>query len=56
MAELVQAFAHKVLAVSVGRITSESLKEEGITRIVMPEHERMGSMFVELGKYIASRR
>lgn len=54
--ELVQAFAHKVLAVSVGRITSESLKEEGITRIVMPEHERMGSMFVELGKYIASRR
>ncbi|OKP85399.1 uroporphyrinogen-III synthase [Paenibacillus helianthi] len=54
--ELVQAFADKVLAVSVGRITSESLKDEGITRIVMPEHERMGSMFVELGKYIAAQR
>ncbi|MHA6532614.1 uroporphyrinogen-III synthase [Paenibacillus sp. BAC0078] len=54
--ELVQAFEDRVLAVSVGRITSESLKEEGITRIVMPEHERMGSMFVELGRYVAAHR
>ncbi|WP_151733660.1 uroporphyrinogen-III synthase [Paenibacillus tengchongensis] len=54
--ELIAAFEGKVLAVSVGRITSESLKEEGITRIVAPEHERMGSMFVELGRYLAARR
>ncbi|WP_150270225.1 uroporphyrinogen-III synthase [Paenibacillus tepidiphilus] len=54
--ELVAAFEEKVLAVSVGRITSESLKEEGISRIVAPEHERMGSMFVELGRYVAAQR
>ncbi|MBW4082181.1 uroporphyrinogen-III synthase [Paenibacillus sp. S150] len=54
--ELVEAFADRVLAVSVGRITSESLKEEGVTRIVLPAHERMGSMFVELGKYISEHR
>lgn len=54
--ELVQAFERHVLAVSVGRVTSEALKEEGIQRIVMPEHERMGSMFVELGRYIAAGR
>jgi uroporphyrinogen-III synthase len=56
LAELVQAFEDKVLAVSVGRITSEALKEEGVKRIIMPEHERMGSMFVELGRYLAASR
>ncbi|MEK3675349.1 uroporphyrinogen-III synthase [Paenibacillus sp. FSL R10-2771] len=54
--ELVQALEDKVLAVSVGRLTSEALKEEGVKRIIMPEHERMGSMFVELGRYIAASR
>ena len=52
--QLVQAFGLEVLAVSVGKITSQSLKEEGVQRIVMPEHERMGSMFVELGRYLAA--
>lgn len=52
--EMLQSFENKVLAVSVGRITSEALKEEGVERIVMPEHERMGSMIVELGKYVAA--
>lgn len=55
LAEMLQAFENTVLAVSVGRITSEALKEEGIQRIVMPEHERMGSMFVELGRYLAAK-
>ncbi|UQZ33931.1 uroporphyrinogen-III synthase [Paenibacillus sp. PK3_47] len=54
--ELITAFETRVLAVSVGKITTESLKEEGIQRIVMPEHERMGSMFVELGRYVAASR
>lgn len=54
--EMLKAFEEKVLAVSVGRITSEALKEEGIQRIVMPEHERMGSMMVELGKYVMANR
>jgi uroporphyrinogen-III synthase len=53
---LIQALEDKVLAVSVGRLTSEALKEEGVKRIVMPEHERMGSMFVALGRYIAAHR
>ncbi|MEK3880503.1 uroporphyrinogen-III synthase [Paenibacillus sp. FSL M7-0420] len=56
LAALVQAFEERVLAVSVGRMTSEALKEEGVKRIVMPEHERMGSMFVTLGRYIAANR
>lgn len=56
LAELIEALETRVIAVSVGRITSEALKEEGVQRIVMPEHERMGSMFVELGKYLAASR
>jgi len=55
LAEMLQAFEDKVIAVSVGRITSGALKEEGVQRIVMPEHERMGSMFVELGRYLAEQ-
>lgn len=54
--ELCQAFEERVLAVSVGRITSAALQEEGIQRIVMPEHERMGSMLVELGRYVSANR
>ncbi|SEU12676.1 uroporphyrinogen-III synthase [Paenibacillus sp. NFR01] len=56
LTELVETLEQRVLAVSVGKITSEALREEGISRIVMPEHERMGSMFVELGKYVAAQR
>ncbi|MDH6371141.1 uroporphyrinogen-III synthase [Paenibacillus sp. PastF-3] len=54
--EMLKSFEDKVLAVSVGRITSEALKEEGVQRIIMPEHERMGSMIVELGKYVGANR
>ncbi|WP_340026247.1 uroporphyrinogen-III synthase [Paenibacillus sp. FSL K6-1096] len=53
---LVQALEDKVLAVSVGRVTSEALKEEGVQRIIMPERERMGSMLVSLGQYLAANR
>ncbi|KGE20316.1 uroporphyrinogen-III synthase [Paenibacillus wynnii] len=55
LAEMLEAFEEKVIALSVGRITSQALKEEGIQRIVTPEHERMGSMFVELGRYLAAK-
>ncbi|ASA24587.1 uroporphyrinogen-III synthase [Paenibacillus donghaensis] len=54
--ELRRALNEQVLAVSVGRITSAALKDEGVQRIVMPEHERMGSMLVELGRYVAAQR
>lgn len=53
---MLKSFEENVLAVSVGRITSEALKEEGIQRIIMPEHERMGSMMVELGRYVTANR
>lgn len=56
LAQMLEAFEREVLAVSVGKITSQALKEEGVQRIIMPEHERMGSMFVELGRYVAAGR
>lgn len=48
---LLEAFEEPVVAVAVGKITAQALKEEGIERIVIPEEERMGSMMVELGRY-----
>ncbi|NGM82216.1 uroporphyrinogen-III synthase [Paenibacillus sp. 7124] len=53
---MLDAFEAGVLAVAVGRITADALKEAGIRRIVMPEQERMGSMIVELGRYLAANR
>ncbi|BCG61439.1 uroporphyrinogen-III synthase [Paenibacillus sp. URB8-2] len=53
---MLEAFETGVLAVAVGRITADALKEAGIRRIVMPEQERMGSMIVELGRYLAAHR
>ncbi|MBO9608950.1 MAG: uroporphyrinogen-III synthase [Paenibacillaceae bacterium] len=52
--EAVQAaFAERVLAVAVGKVTAESLREEGVARVLFPEEERMGSMVVAMGKYFA---
>ncbi|WP_135557174.1 uroporphyrinogen-III synthase [Paenibacillus cymbidii] len=52
--EAVQAaFAERVLAVAVGKVTAESLREEGVVRVLFPEEERMGSMVVAMGKYFA---
>jgi uroporphyrinogen-III synthase len=45
------AFENSVVAVAVGKVTAEALREEGVTRIVSPAQERMGSMIVELAKY-----
>ncbi|MGF7048913.1 uroporphyrinogen-III synthase [Paenibacillus sp. DS2015] len=52
---LVEAFAESVVAVAVGTITAQALKEEGIERIVIPEEERMGSMMVALGRYFLAQ-
>ncbi|HEY2494584.1 MAG TPA: uroporphyrinogen-III synthase [Paenibacillus sp.] len=52
---LIEAFAGPVVAVAVGKITAQALKEEGIERIVIPEEERMGSMMVELGRYFLAQ-
>lgn len=49
--EMKERFHHNVVATSVGKVTTERLMDEGITRIVAPEHERMGAMIIELVKY-----
>lgn len=41
-----------VLAVAVGKVTAEALKEEGISRILAPSLERMGAMIMELSQYM----
>ncbi|MCM3268136.1 uroporphyrinogen-III synthase [Paenibacillus elgii] len=46
-----EAFASGVVAVAVGKVTAEALREEGIARVVAPEQERMGSMIVSLAQY-----
>jgi uroporphyrinogen-III synthase len=48
---LVNCFKEETLAVAVGKVTGEALKEEGIERFVIPEHERMGAMIIELSRY-----
>lgn len=47
------AFRGPVLAVAVGKVTAQGLREEGVERLLVPEDERMGSMMVELGRYFA---
>jgi uroporphyrinogen-III synthase len=47
---LQKAFNEKVIALSVGSMTTAELRKHGITRIVAPEHERMGAMIMELVK------
>ncbi|KJD47602.1 uroporphyrinogen-III synthase [Paenibacillus terrae] len=51
MEDVLEAFRHDVIAVSVGKVTAQSILEEGIERIVFPVEERMGAMMVELGRY-----
>ncbi|WP_379968204.1 uroporphyrinogen-III synthase [Ectobacillus sp. sgz5001026] len=50
-ARIVQLFHDKTVAVSIGKLTTEALQEEGIKRIVAPENERMGAMIIELVRY-----
>ncbi len=45
------AFTSTTLAASVGHMTSAALREQGVTRLVQPEHERMGAMIVTLAEY-----
>lgn len=54
--QVIQAFSSDVIALAVGKVTAQSLKEEGISRLVVPDNERMGSAIVELGKYYEKTR
>ncbi|WP_078547796.1 uroporphyrinogen-III synthase [Litchfieldia alkalitelluris] len=49
--EVRQVFEGQVIALAVGKVTAQALREVGIKRIVYPENERMGSMIVELSNY-----
>lgn len=53
---LVAAFETNVLALSVGKVTAQALREEGVARIVIPENERMGSALMTLAKYYDEHR
>lgn len=53
MVELRQAFEQGTVAASVGKFTAECLREEGISRIVVPKEERMGNLVIALGEYYA---
>jgi uroporphyrinogen-III synthase len=48
---LQRALNEEVIALSVGSMTTAELRRNGITRIIAPEHERMGAMVMELSKY-----
>ncbi|PLS08563.1 uroporphyrinogen-III synthase [Neobacillus cucumis] len=49
--QVVNAFKNDTLAVAVGKVTLEALKEEGIDRVLAPENERMGAMIITLSNY-----
>ncbi|MBE1441655.1 uroporphyrinogen-III synthase [Paenibacillus sp. OAS669] len=48
---ILEAFRENTVAVAVGKVTAEALRDEGIERVVAPEEERMGSMMVALAQY-----
>lgn len=51
---LLAGFAGRTVAVAVGKVTAESLRDCGVKRIVQPEEERMGAMLVQLSHYYAA--
>ncbi|MBB6284259.1 uroporphyrinogen-III synthase [Geobacillus subterraneus] len=48
---LLEAFRTDVIACAVGKVTQEALEEEGVSRVIAPEHERMGAMIMTLARY-----
>ena len=51
LSELLASFKENTFAVAVGKVTAESLREEGVARLLAPEIERMGAIVIELAKY-----
>jgi uroporphyrinogen-III synthase len=51
-----RAFEQKVMAVAVGKVTAEALREEGVDRFLTPENERMGAMIIELAQFYANNQ
>ncbi|OIJ16802.1 uroporphyrinogen-III synthase [Anaerobacillus alkalilacustris] len=52
---VVHAFQNHVLAVAVGKITAEALREEGINNYLSPDRERMGAMIMELAQFYKNK-
>jgi uroporphyrinogen-III synthase len=52
---LVTSFHTNTVAVAVGRVTAEALREEGIEKIIIPEVERMGAMVIKLSHYYRNK-
>jgi uroporphyrinogen-III synthase len=48
---LLTSFNRHSLAVAVGKVTAEALREEGVENMIVPDHERMGAMIMELSRY-----
>lgn len=51
--QLLETLRDPVVAVAVGKITAQGLREIGLQRVVAPQTERMGSMIIELAHYYA---
>ena len=49
--ELKSVFEQDVLAAAVGKVTAEALQDKGVSRIIVPEKERMGALIVEIAHY-----
>ncbi len=49
--KVLDAFSKDAVALSVGKVTGQALREEGVERIVMPQDERMGSALMALAQY-----
>jgi uroporphyrinogen-III synthase len=52
--EIVNCFNNRILAAAVGKVTAEALREEGIQRMIVPQHERMGAMIIQLAQHYNS--
>lgn len=51
LTEITATFRENVMAVAVGKVTAEALREERIERFLVPDSERMGAMIIELSHY-----
>ncbi|WP_054636048.1 uroporphyrinogen-III synthase [Thalassobacillus sp. C254] len=54
--QLLDSFEQDVLAVAVGKVTAEGMKENEMTRLLSPDLERMGAMIIELSRYYEAGR
>ncbi|WP_184664155.1 uroporphyrinogen-III synthase [Texcoconibacillus texcoconensis] len=54
LSHVLDIFDSQTLAVGVGKVTKDALKEEGVKEVLTPENEKMGAMVVELSQYYQS--